>query len=146
TYGGANDDGENGEQDTIDATVETILGGSGADSITGSPNYPNRIEGNGGNDTLAGSAGSSDSTDNDTLLGGAGNDSLLGYGGDDSLRGGDNDDTLEGGTGSDQCYGENGSDVLGSNADSSADTLDGGSGTDSVVNYDASLDTLTSIP
>ena len=58
-------------------------------------------------------------TDDDTLIGGAGADILSGYDGDDQLHGGDGNDELYGGDGNDELYGGDG-----------ADTLDGGVGDD----------------
>ena len=63
-------------EDTI-KNIESINGGSGADTITGDA-YANTLNGNSGNDTLNGGAGS------DTLIGGAGTDKL--YGGSDTVR------------------------------------------------------------
>ena len=61
--------------------IENIIGGGGADRITGDLNA-NILTGGAGNDTLNGVAG------NDTLDGGAGNDALTGGIGKDSLTGG----------------------------------------------------------
>lgn len=61
--------------------IENIIGGGGADKITGDLNA-NILNGGTGNDTLDGSAG------NDTLIGGAGNDVFTGGTGKDSLTGG----------------------------------------------------------
>jgi Ca2+-binding RTX toxin-like protein len=65
------DDGEAGEKDNVQTDIETVLGGSGNDSITGS-SASNLLVGNGGGDTLNGGAG------NDTLSGDAGADLLDG--------------------------------------------------------------------
>ena len=62
-------------------SVESALGGAGADSLIGSA-AANTLSGGAGNDVLAGAG------DDDTLIGGAGNDSLTGGDGDDSLVGG----------------------------------------------------------
>ncbi|MEA2711416.1 MAG: hypothetical protein QOF78_4017 [Phycisphaerales bacterium] len=75
--GTLSDDGEAGEKDNVATDVETIIGGSGADTLKGHNNN-NRIEGRGGNDTLIGLGG------NDTLLGGAGSDRLEGGDGNDT--------------------------------------------------------------
>lgn len=80
------DDGEAGEGDNVDLTIETVLGGSGNDNIRGGA-ANNLLVGNGGNDTLFGNYG------NDTLQGGLGND---------DLNGGPDGDTLDGGDGSDR--------------------------------------------
>jgi uncharacterized repeat protein (TIGR01451 family) len=89
--------GDQNDSGTVDGSSATMLGGTGADLLTGS-------------------------VGNDTLDGGAGNDILDGLGGDDALHGGaDNDqlhgetgelflsafDTLDGGTGADTISGDN---------------------------------------
>jgi Ca2+-binding RTX toxin-like protein len=66
-----------------------ILGGAGADNLSGK----------GGDDCIVGGGG------DDTLSGGNGNDVLLGDAGDDDLTGRKNDDTLYGGSGTDVCTG-----------------------------------------
>ncbi|HYO10779.1 MAG TPA: calcium-binding protein [Tepidisphaeraceae bacterium] len=71
------DDGEAGEGDNVYLDIETILGGSGNDSIKGG-DANNLLVGNGGNDTLRGNYG------NDTLSGNAGTDLLNGEGGSDT--------------------------------------------------------------
>jgi len=68
------------------ASVENVIGGSGADDITGS-GEANALTGNGGNDALYGLAG------NDSLDGGAGNDILDGGAGIDVMTGGNDNDT-----------------------------------------------------
>lgn len=88
-------------------TLERVLLGSGADTVTGSINA-DYVDGGAGNDSLSGGGGS------DTLLGGSGNDTLVGGAGSDSLSGGDGDDLF----------------VMG-NADSS-DTVAGGIGRDTI--------------
>ena len=91
----------------------------------------NRLEGNDGDNVIAGEAGG------DTLLGGRGNDELKGNGGRDTLLGGRNNDTLKGGGGNDtlrggghndKLYGDTGRDVL--EGGKGRDRLDGGSGND----------------
>jgi Ca2+-binding RTX toxin-like protein len=73
---GLANDGEPGEGDSVEASVEAVNGGSGDDVLVGS-----------------GSA--------DVLFGAAGNDELHGGGGDDNLYGGEDDDLLDGGAGAD---------------------------------------------
>ena len=94
--------------------IETAIGGSGDDSLSGNA-AGNRLEGRGGNDALAGGTGA------DTLAGGSGNDRLDGGDGGDFLQGGDGSDylfggsgadTLLGGRGADRLYGGQGSDVF----------------------------------
>ncbi len=89
-----------------------VLGGSGNDTIVGTP----------GPDRLFGQAG------NDVIRGGAGNDLINGGDGNDILYGGFGDDTLQGGTGDDYLNGEAGNDSLAGN--SGRDSLYGGDGMD----------------
>jgi Ca2+-binding RTX toxin-like protein len=95
------DDGEAGEGDTIEADVENIVGGAGADTIDASLSAVKHVlMGMGGNDTLT-SAGLVDflygGAGNDTLIAGAGADFLYGGAGNDVLRGGTENDTINGG-------------------------------------------------
>ena len=76
------DDGLSGETDNVSATVENLLGGTAADTITG-----NLLDNN-----IDGGAGA------DTIVGGAGDDILDGAGGTDSVTGGDGDDICIGET------------------------------------------------
>ena len=62
-------------------SVENVVGGSGADELSGD-DYANALTGGGGNDTLGGRGGG------DTLSGGTGSDTLEGGDGADSLIGG----------------------------------------------------------
>ncbi|MEI2701345.1 MAG: calcium-binding protein [Baekduia sp.] len=70
------DDGEAGERDRVDVSVEEVVGGSGADTLIGTER-------------------------GDALSGGPGNDRIDGRGGDDNLLGGGGTDVLTGGAGSD---------------------------------------------
>ncbi len=82
------DDGESGEVDDVQSTVEVVTGGLGDDTLTG----------DGGANTLNGGAGA------DTLVGGAGNDTLNGDAGDDTFDEEDassGGDTFNGGAGTD---------------------------------------------
>jgi Ca2+-binding RTX toxin-like protein len=65
-----------GEGDNVMSDIEVVIGGSGDDSITGSPKR-------------------------DILRGGAGDDTLVGNDGDDLLVGGDGADVIKGGLGDD---------------------------------------------
>ena len=89
------DDGEAGERDNVDPSIEGVFGGSQGDAITSNLSVPVVLLGNGGNDTLNSSAG------DDRLIGGRGNDILNSRGGDDFLAGGAGSDTLFGGSGID---------------------------------------------
>lgn len=81
-----------------------LIGGAGADTLTGKDNS-DTLRGMGGNDVLLGGAG------DDLLDGGAGNDNLQGGLGNDSLDGGLGQDTLLGGQGNDTLNGGKGSDT-----------------------------------
>ncbi len=88
---------------TATITVNGLLfdrltaGGQGNDNlgVSGGANYRDWINGDDGNDTIAGFGNS------DYLLGGSGLDSISGLGGLDTLVGGSGNDTLTGGTGAD---------------------------------------------
>ena len=83
SIGGASDDGQSGEGDTV-VDFETVRGGSGDDVLTGS----------GGDERLIGGAGA------DHLEGGTGSDVLIGNAGTDELMASDGingNDTVDGG-------------------------------------------------
>jgi Ca2+-binding RTX toxin-like protein len=92
------DDGESGEADHIDGTVENVTGGTANDTIDaalattivhtlrGGPGLPDVST---GNDKLIGSSLV------DTLYGGAGDDDLIGGAGNDTIIGGPNSDTID---------------------------------------------------
>jgi hypothetical protein len=94
TFDGRANDGESGERDNVAATVETVIGGRGNDTLTGDAN-PHTLIGGPGDDILSG--GNSD----DTLIGGAGNDTLSGGEGNDVLTGGPGIDVFSCGQGAD---------------------------------------------
>ena len=94
------------EEAAIYTGIEKVIGGEGADTLTGNAAAPTTLMGGGGNDTLTG--GSED----DTLEGGSGADSLMGGDGSDMLEGGSAADTLMGGAGADTLAGGTGDDVL----------------------------------
>ncbi|MBI1315204.1 hypothetical protein GC176_28265 [bacterium] len=100
------------------------------------------LRGNGGNDSIIGSAMNdviNGGDGNDTLLGKVGNDTLNGEDGNDGLSGADGDDVLDGGRGYDIGFGGMGNDSLaGGNA---VDTLIGGDGDDTLAGNDGT-DTL----
>ncbi len=99
--------------DVVDASngvQVTVYGGTGDDTITGSPN----------SDTLSGGDG------NDTISGGAGDDIITGGDEEDVLYGGDGDDTISGEADDDTLYGGAGlDDILGGSGD---DCAEGGTG------------------
>jgi len=95
---------------TSSATVSvavggTQTGGSGNDTLTGTPGNDS-LNGGNGNDSLIGNAG------NDTLIGGNGTDFLVGSAGNDLLNGDNGSDTLTGGLGNDTLTGGNGQDIF----------------------------------
>jgi uncharacterized delta-60 repeat protein len=100
------------------------------------------LRGNGGDDSIVGSAMSdviNGGDGNDTLLGKAGDDTLNGEDGNDGLSGFTGNDMLDGGRGFDRGFGGEGNDTLtGGNA---IDTLIGGDGDDSINGNDGT-DTL----
>jgi hypothetical protein len=95
---GVANDGAAGERDDIGADVKALYGGTGNDTLTGSPTRDvlvgdtgdDKVTGGGGDDALYGSSG------NDTVEGGAGQDYLEGDGGDDVLTGGPDTDAFYG--------------------------------------------------
>ena len=98
---GQPNDGAAGEHDNVMADVETILGGSGNDKLTGNP-FANNLQGGNGNDTLWGGSG------NDTLTGGGGRDMLYGQDGNDTIYAKDSrTDTVDGGAGFDKAQRDN---------------------------------------
>jgi Ca2+-binding RTX toxin-like protein len=64
-------DGETSEKGNVDKTIETMIGGFGADTLTGGAGN-DTLKGGGGDDTLNGAAG------NDVLVGGLGSDTMNG--------------------------------------------------------------------
>lgn len=113
--------------DLLDATSSDIavslVGGDGADTITGGT----------ANDTLLGGDGA------DLITGGVGNDSLLGGNGADTVNGGVGLDTINGGDGADSLNaGDDNDSVFGANG---ADNIDGGLG-DDTLNGDGGNDTI----
>ncbi|CAM3253516.1 calcium-binding protein [Nocardioides dubius] len=104
--------------------VTRLVGGPGADKLTGTPGA-DRISGGGGNDVIAGQGGA------DALTGGAGNDLIRGDAGNDAVTGGSGGDRLYGGAGNDGLTGDSGNDRL--YGDAGADRLSGGTGKDRLV-------------
>lgn len=110
-------------------------GGGTAEQVTSNATGPTGVDwdGNGNNNTLAGTAGD-DIGDggggNDTLNGNDGNDLLNGEGDNDTLNGGQGNDTLNGGGGNDTVTGGIGNDTMSGGAGD--DTLTGGAGNDTI--------------
>jgi Ca2+-binding RTX toxin-like protein len=105
----------------------TLIGGNGDDTLTVLAGVigENVLDGGKGDDSLRGGLFE------DTLKGGSGDDWLHGGGGVDTLQGDSGDDILDGGGDDDTLEGGSGDDWLDGGDD--ADTLDGGSGADSLV-------------
>jgi Ca2+-binding RTX toxin-like protein len=97
TLDGVAGDGEPGEGDNVEPTVEDVIGGGGSDALTGNAGA-NAFWGLGGADVLNGLSG------DDTLAGGSGVDVLNGADGDDTFPADatpDGADVFNGGTGTD---------------------------------------------
>lgn len=101
-----------------------VLGQGGDDTITGSANG-DILNGGDGDDMISGDLGE------DSIRGGAGNDTLFGDNGNDQLLGEDGADSLFGGTGNDLMQGGNDDDRL--NGNSGHDTLEGELGNDTIL-------------
>jgi Ca2+-binding RTX toxin-like protein len=120
--GSPGSNGGAGENDTIPADIERVVGGSAGDTLIGGP-AADALEGGPGNDAVSGAGGQ------DKLDGDAGDDGLDGSEGNDTLGGGADSDALNGGEGADALSGDDGVDTLAGGA--GADTLSGGTGDDS---------------
>ncbi len=141
-------DGEAGENDFVNADIETVLGGSGNDLIEAGavPTGVNAVYGNDGNDTLRGLSGADSlygGSGDDVMDGGTENDYLSGGAGRDTMSGSDGNDTLDGGKGVDRIYGNRGNDRIYA-VDGYNDIIDGGKSTD-VLHADAG-DRVFNIP
>ena len=108
TNDGKADDGEQGEGDNVQSTVDNAIGGAGNDTITLATDFPHQLDGGAGNDTLTGGP------QGDGLVGGAGNDRLDGAGGKDGYDAGSGADRI-------------------ASTDGVGETLDCGAGTDTTV-------------
>ncbi len=104
--------------------VSEIVGGAGADTLTGTP-QTDVIDGQDGDDNISGGGG------NDIIFGGIGRDTLDGGDGVDSIFGEAQNDILIGGAGADRLFGGSGNDAL--FIDASDTLIDGGAGTDRVT-------------
>lgn len=110
-----------------------VNAGNGADTLLGSSDLSDSLNGGDGDDSIVGNGG------NDTLLGGNGNDSIAGNLGNDSIDAGDGRDTVDGNQGDDTILAGNGQDSVDGSAgndsisgDDGADTLNGGNGNDTL--------------
>ena len=82
--GTANDADGDGGTDNVTATIESITGSSGNDTLTGSCD-PSTLAGQGGNDTLNGDPAGCGVGGGDFMGGGSGNDAINGLDGSDSV-------------------------------------------------------------
>ena len=158
-FDGVADDGEAGENDILGPDVESAIGGSAADTLTGGPGA-NSLWGWSGDDTLDGGAGpdmmwggtgidhvtyasrtaavsaSLDNVANDGESGEGDNlydvENLTGGAGADVLTGSALANLLNGGPGKDSLIGHDGDDVF-EVRDSAEDDVTCGNGSDSVV-------------
>jgi Ca2+-binding RTX toxin-like protein len=123
--------------------IETLIGGTGNDTLARTSATLGHFFGGDGNDTLTG-GGSVDrlfgeqgidtldgGVSNDLLDGGTQGDDLVGGTNNDTLLGGDDDDELSGGLGLDVLAGGQGPDLL--EGDGDADDLDGGPNADVLI-------------
>ena len=142
-----------GTQGTIrlvvdEGSLKAVFGTAGNDNLVGSNTRSNVLLGGDGNDNILGKSM------NDYLIGNDGDDTLRGQNGNDELYGGEGDDSLLGDNGRDLLSGDNGNDVI--NGGKGADILLGGAGNDlfvfdsfgknagydTVMDYDASADSI----
>lgn len=93
TNDGKSDDGEKGEDDDVESSIDHAIGGAGNDAIRFDSDWPHRLYGEGGDDQLVGGP------KNDLILGGPGNDQLTGAKGVDRMDGGIGNDRLAGADG-----------------------------------------------
>ena len=134
--------------------IETVLLGSGNDTVTGSGGNDtvdtgagnDSVTAGGGNDSLTAGTGDdtvdagdgADTVDagagNDSVTGGDGNDTLVGGSGNDTLVGGNGNDVLSGGLGNDTLSGDAGNDTFLIADDTGGESVAGGTGTDT-LNY-----------
>jgi len=158
TLDGVANDGEAGEQDSLD--VEDLRGGAGDDTLIGD-DEENYLDGGRGADVMRGGAGfdfvdyfdrtsavtvdldgeqpdDGEANERDTVgpdvegvIGGSGDDVITGSAGDHSLYGGDGDDRIVDTGGEDLLDGGDGDDVLLA-ADGAADSVECGLGEDEV--------------
>ena len=97
-------DGSAGEGDNVHGDIETVIGTTLADTLTGDGSAQD-LYGHGGNDTIDGGGG------DDLVNGGTGEDVVSGGAGDDAVEGSAGGDLLDGGPGRDLFAGDNECDV-----------------------------------
>ena len=104
----------------------TLIGGNGAQTLTGG-GEEDTLRGGNARDILIGGGG------NDSLSGGNGADNLSGGAGNDRLAGGDGADRLNGGLGNDRLTGGDGADVF---------VFDAGFGRDVITDFTRGFDKI----
>jgi hypothetical protein len=134
---GVANDGAPGEADDIGTDIISVLGGHGADVITGTGSR-NVLFGLEGDDVLTGAGG------DDQLAGGLGVDRLSGDDGQDVLGGEDGDDLLIGGGGVDRFYGDDIGACIALSCSSGRDDIRARDGVREEINCGPGIDTLES--
>jgi Ca2+-binding RTX toxin-like protein len=152
-------DGEPGENDDVHSDVQNVIGGSGADTLTGSLGN-NVLSGGDGNDTLDGGLGADTLNGGDGIdiatyadrandvtanLDGVANDGEAGEGDDiagdvEDIAGGAGNDTLTGNADANGLIGNDGNDTL--DGAGGADVFDGGAGSD-IADYSSRTNPVT---
>lgn len=158
TLGGDDTVHANSGVDTVDGGpgVDRLFGGSGDDVIVGGPDE-DFFYGEGGDDTLDDTVGSTPGTGRSHFYGGEGNDHLATRKAPSRMDGGPGDDELQGGTKSDLLVDHSGNDVFvgrgGANVIDATDTLVlgragldrifGGEGNDTIDTADGGVDEIS---
>jgi hypothetical protein len=124
---------DRGSGEGVDVTLNA-LGGGGAIGESDSTSEFERLLGGKGADRLTGSAL------DDVIQGGEGADVVSGADGNDTLFGNEDDDTLAGGAGSDSLSGDAGNDRL--DGGSEPDGYDGGGGDDDINAFDGTAESI----
>ncbi len=138
--------------DFTSLTNISVQAGNGADTLLGSPDFNDNLQGEDGDDNINDQGGDNtldggDGRDviragagidlilggdgSDDIDGGAGNDSIDAGNGGDTIRAGLGDDSVYAGNGEDSIFGGDGNDTL--NGDGGTDTVDGELGNDSIL-------------
>ena len=124
--------------------VNTLTGGSKADTIVGGA-YRDSIAGGNGADSISAGAGN-DSIDggsgSDIIDAGEGNNSVVGGAGDDSITAGSGNDLINAGSGDDTIVAGAGNDMIIESSLTDDTNIDGGTGTDKLAAVDATATTF----